>query len=235
MTGKKYWLFLGLILLQGIYSISYSQDGFFKETELEILEFPGETVYKLRSSGELLNGHFKIQRTLGGYYQSRFVNGKPDGKWEQFNSNNKLLKEVNRLNGVLHGKNITYHPGTDKISTEIHFSEGQMDGPYVKQTLDGVVLEQRTYKAGKLDGVEKEFYKDGTLQKMVTYRDGLKTGMYEEYNEKGRLKTKVNYLNDLKSGTEELYNRDGTLVARISYKEGKRTEHQNITAIRQVK
>ncbi|MCD8178249.1 MAG: hypothetical protein LUE98_12840 [Tannerellaceae bacterium] len=96
MTYRKYYLLVFVCILQSALFIMYAQDGFFKDSELEIIEFPGETIYKLRSNGEVLNGYYKIQRSAGGYYQSQFVNGKPDGKWERFSGNNKLLEEINR-------------------------------------------------------------------------------------------------------------------------------------------
>lgn len=173
-------------------------------------------------------------------------NGKRDGVWKKYYSNNRI-----RYSGQFeHGKEVgvfkyfsasnsdhpiivkKYHKNDDLADVQFFTpggvleSEGMMrgkkrEGKWVYYHTNGkTIMSEENYKNGKLDGSYKTFYATGEPTEITSYKNGLQHGNYKKYSIKGFLYQDFNYANGKLNGMATYYSRKtGDLIKKGPYKD----------------
>jgi antitoxin component YwqK of YwqJK toxin-antitoxin module len=155
----------------------------------------------------------------GEVWKGYFVNGKPMGKWNVFNSDNKLIKEVTYLKGnaavekgfnhlggiywvthcsvnnnapfnlIANGSNTNFYE-SGKIYGIGYFKGGKGDGKFIYFSEAGDTLAVNYYKNGKHEGESTEFFeKTKKIKEHGYYKDDYKTGLWVEYYPNGQIRS----------------------------------------------
>ena len=104
-----------------------------------------------------------------------------------------------KLNGIFN----TYY-SNNKLESEISYRDGKLDGVFKTFYRDGKLHNEKCYKEGKLDGVFKAYDEDGSIFFEITYKDNKQHGMdktyyrngvveYEDFYEKGKMVSRRTY------------------------------------------
>lgn len=109
--------------------------------------------------------------------QSRYT-----GLLRIFDIQGDIDREVNYVNGVLHGQ-FTYWSGRN----------GQINN-YIEYTCN--------YEHGLLEGEYKEFTDSGEVQSQVMYKKGLREGEWTTYYDSGEIESVSHYVNGNLEGVE---------------------------------
>jgi len=174
------------------------------------------------------------------------ANGKRDGIWKKYYSNNRV-RYVGAFN---HGKEIgvfKYYAASNSDfpitvrkynkngkMADVQFfttsgvleSEGKMivkkrEGKWLFYHPDGKsIMSEENYKSGKLDGVYKTFYPTGEPTEISAYENGLQDGNYKKYSIKGFLYQDFNYAHGKLNGMAIFYSRKtGDLIKKGPFKD----------------
>lgn len=180
------------------------------------------------------------------YYKGNVFEGKKIGTWQLFDSTNRLLNNIEILNGNLCKVIPIYADSTKSAYFNAIFRKDTLvlNGEWYYNDNNGATKGQ--YSMGKKNGVWK-YYNLGKLKYLIEYKtleekhvqfdnnenislifntnvDGLYTGQYFEFDISGRIKIIGNYENH-KKVNEWSYFKNGILESRGNYlsdlKEGK--------------
>jgi len=89
-------------------------------------------------------------------------------------------------------------------------------GPYVKKTLDGKLLEESTYENGMLEGKQK-LYNKNVLYSTSIYQKGKLDGLYQTFYEGGQINVEGEYVQDVMSGKWKRYYPSGDLMEVVNF------------------
>ena len=89
------------------------------------------------------------------------------------------------VNGKAEGK-FLYYGSNDKIEREVNYKDGQQDGADISYDRDGNIQSTTFYSAGKETGLKKQLYSDYELT--ANYIDGKYDGDYSEIYTNGNVK-----------------------------------------------
>jgi antitoxin component YwqK of YwqJK toxin-antitoxin module len=173
------------------------------------------------------------------------LNGKRQGVWKKYYSNNNIryegtFKAGNEI-GVFKYYDITdsTHPIIIKafkpnstIATVSFYtvkgvleSTGTMDGKnrigkWLYYYPDGKTLMiEENYVNGVLDGVFKSYYKTGKITEILNYKAGKLNGNTKRFADNGVLLDDLNYKNGKLEGAAKYYNINGKLIYAGHYKD----------------
>ena len=173
-------------------------------------------------------------------------NGKRDGVWKKYYSNDR----VRYVGQFEHGKEVgvfkyfsasnsdnpiiikKYHTNDDLADVQFFTPKGTIEskgmmrgkkreGKWLFYHGDGkTVMSEENYKNGKLDGPYRTFYSNGEPTEITAYKDGLQHGNYKKYSIKGFLYQDFNYANGKLNGMATYYSRKtGDLIKKGPYKD----------------
>lgn len=89
-------------------------------------------------------------------------------------------------------------------------------GPYVKKTLDGKLLEESNYQQGLLEGQQKLYDKD-VLYSISNYVEGKLEGLYQTFYKEGQINVEGEYVQDVMSGKWKRYYPSGDLMEVVHF------------------
>lgn len=135
--------------------------------------FTGATVYKLTDGKIFIYQNYKDGIKHGSYRQQ--LNGQDD------NGNPDNTFEVGeRLNGNLHGTQLTYYDGPGgSLKKASFYNNSLMNGQWSSYYRSGAQWTRRDFNNGQLNGKVLVWGEDGVLGKEYTYRNGA---MIEKLN-----------------------------------------------------
>lgn len=167
--------------------------------------------------------------------------GRKQGKWMWFFTNDKLRKEANYKNDVLHGYTKYYNENGQLDSAALYINGVRQTDTEELMVLDlkkeyyddGTVKSEGPYNLnGEKHGTFKIYNKQGELVSSKFYRrdimleegeideQGRRQGEWKAYYLDGALKSKGSYKNDLKTGEWQFYYQDSTLEQKGTYAKG---------------
>lgn len=119
-----------------------------------------------------------------------------------------------------------YYPNTDNtIQSEITYSRGRPNGPYVVYYANGEIEEKGVWARNKNTGTFERNYEDGKPQQRFEFtNDGKRDGIQEYYHPNGKLAVKVNIKEGKESGVMERYWPSGELKMRANFVNGELDE-----------
>ena len=173
-------------------------------------------------------------------------NGKRDGVWKKYYSNNR----VRYMGQFVHGKEVgvfkyfsasnsdnpiiikKYHKNDNLADVQFFTSNGvieskgmmkgkKREGKWLFYHADGkTVMSEEHYKNGKLEGSYKTFYSNGEATEITSYKNGLQHGNYKKYSIKGFLYQDFNYANGMLNGLATYFSRKtGDIIKKGPYKD----------------
>lgn len=151
-----------------------------------------------------------------------------------------LVKELNFINGVLHGKCEIWGWVENNAHVVCNYNNGKLDG-LLTEWWNGTKRKQAeyTYKNGVLHGLYREWYvlsveigdnpqideeKDFQLRQEVTFVDGKEEGVMRRWHKNGNLYIEAHYKNG-KRGEYWVYRANGKLK---EYNDGMPNENNNL-------
>jgi antitoxin component YwqK of YwqJK toxin-antitoxin module len=136
---------------------------------------------------DVKQGPWKKATPDGGRQVLTMLDGKPDGKLEQYAASGQLeLVEHYRL-GVLEGPMESFYPD-GKRRYQGSFADGKRDGAETLFYPDGEVPQfQRNWHKGVLHGVSIEHFQNGKPKQIGNYQMGKKTGRFQYFRDDGQL------------------------------------------------
>ena len=110
---------------------------------------------------------------------------------------------TNYLDGIVHGKNITYYKN-GRISSETMYKNGKIEGKWADYNNDGSVRDQGEIING--NGKFRTYFENGKLHSETFYKDGKKK-KYIEYYQNGKVKGSLIFHNngDIEGEGEDVY------------------------------
>ena len=133
----------------------------------------------------------------------RYVNGKKDGIWTNYNDKGMLRAITEYKNGEKNGLYVTFdHQGT--LEKEEYYVNGKLDGESKKYLHGNYVNVLAHYKNGELDGEYKQYYTDKPTQLMEEsfYVDGVKDGKSTYFGSNGNAVAEYTYTKGLFNGVK---------------------------------
>ena len=136
---------------------------------------------------DVKQGPWKKATPDGGRQVLTMLDGKPDGKLEQYAADGQLqLVEHYRL-GVLDGTMESFYPD-GKRRYQGSFADGKRDGAETLFYPDGEVPQfHRNWHKGVLHGVNIEHFQNGKPKQIGAYNMGNKTGRFQSFRDDGQL------------------------------------------------
>lgn len=136
---------------------------------------------------DVKQGPWKKATPDGGRQVLTMLDGKPDGKLEQYAADGQLqLVEHYRL-GVLEGPMESFYPD-GKRRYQGSFADGKRDGAETLFYPDGEVPQfHRNWHKGVLHGVNIEHFQNGKPKQIGAYNMGNKTGRFQSFRDDGQL------------------------------------------------
>ena len=136
---------------------------------------------------DVKQGPWKKATPDGGWQVLTMVDGKPDGRLEQYAGNGQLeLIEHYRL-GELDGPMESFYPD-GKRRYQGTFANGKRDGEEILFYPDGDVPQfHRNWHKGVPHGVNIEHFQNGMLKHISSYDMGKKTGRFQSFRDDGQL------------------------------------------------
>lgn len=134
--------------------------------------------------------------------EGKYVKGKKEGLWVEYDDKGKLQKETLYKAGKVHGVRNTYYyeSGLPEMKSTF-YEEIEVNGKLLKNVLDGTYerygsngrLQLREhYNMGKPAGKSVSYYEDGTVRQEKNFEDGLLLkDVY--YDTKGNHSLEINY------------------------------------------
>lgn len=113
------------------------------------------------------------------------------GAWVYFHKNGKtILQKEFYVNGKLNGKYVTYF-SNNKPTIETHYKNGKLNGTYKRYAIKGHIYQNFNYKNGLREG-NAIFYDrvSGNLIKKGQFSNDLKTGNWNYYKNNKLIETK---------------------------------------------
>lgn len=114
------------------------------------------------------------------------------GKWKYFHPNSEILmSEEHYSNGKLDGIIVTYYPNGKKTE-EIEYSSGVQNGIHNYFSEEGILIKKLIYENGKLHGPAFYYDAQGQLTIEGFYKNGKKDKIWKYY-ENGRVVLEEKY------------------------------------------
>ncbi|TFV93338.1 toxin-antitoxin system YwqK family antitoxin [Algoriphagus kandeliae] len=173
-------------------------------------------LFSAPDSTELSYLYFGNTNLLG---VGEIVNGKKEGLWKVYYSNNPLdnpQPNLLRANRKVFEEKFT----PERVVFQINFKADLPEGLYQENYPSGEIKSITFYVDGKQNGDFREFYKNGELKAQGAYLEGKREGTWEEFYENGVTKIEVNYKEGLMQGNALGYYPDGKARWEIPYQNG---------------
>ena len=117
----------------------------------------------------------------------KMVQGFPEGTWNMYNDNRKLLLTVDFASGVEHGVFRSYNDDGDLIEKG-HFAFGLREGEWITYHPNGQVNTRRNYFKGWMKGKQLAFFDNGKPRLEYYYENHIIHGPFREWYRDGLVK-----------------------------------------------
>jgi antitoxin component YwqK of YwqJK toxin-antitoxin module len=230
---KKAFILLFIIMTQ----IIQAQTKELKWEQIDIVKFGNEVTYKLKHNydannpdkpNQLLDGTYKIGDNYGSYAIINFKNGKAEGVWKNYNSNEKLESEGNYINSKPEGSFKEYY-GDGTLHRITNYKDGKEHGKTITYDREREVKAIQNYVAGKQEGRQEgsaHIYGFNKCRYVHHYKNGKPAGLWETKC-RGKVVSAKNYTSE-KSYIEKQYYKNGQLEYVKSQKDGKPDGEQKV-------
>lgn len=182
---------------------------------------PGKD-YNITDSKGLRQGlwvqQWKDSRKL--FYKGEYKNGVPQGEWQRYYSNGKLMAITNHIKDTVVVEVTFFHPdGYTKMSQGI-FDHRKKEGNWKLWNEKGVLLSDENYRDSLLNGNCKYYSPEGILLKDETYLKGVKNGVFTEYFENGKIMKQGTYSSGKVHGDYKSWYSSGAVECTGKYSNG---------------
>ena len=139
------------------------------------------------------------------------------------NSQDELYSSLNRydLNGRKTGKWIEYWPGTTRLKSVEHFSEGKRNGVCIYLNEYGYLMEESDYSNDSLHGISKKYTSVGTLKETAEFKNGRKEGFTRYYDYKRQVIEETEFHDNIRDGVHRIYYASGRVQQEGTFVNGK--------------
>lgn len=144
-----------------------------------------------------------------------YRDNKPDGKYERFSVEGKLLESIMYAEGKKQGPSTTYYSDGRKAMTA-NFVNDTIDGAYAEFHPNGQIKVRGQYLKGFYHGNWEYFEADGVKVGYGHFNKGSGEQVALFYGSQKK-RTVVPFKNNQRHGTEITYRRDGTIESKIEY------------------
>lgn len=142
---------------------------------------------------------------------------------KKMDSAGNVLEEGYLLNGKRNGAWIKYHDENHRIKSITHYSNNELNGPYIELNNRGQIESRAGYVNGQLDGL-KAVYKFGRATTETEYKNGVINGKHKEYNNSGKIQKEVDFKNGVQDGQLKYYDEEGNVTLEYTYKNGEKID-----------
>lgn len=142
---------------------------------------------------------------------------------QKLDSAGNILEEGYLLGGKRNGAWFTYHDENHRIKTITHYSNNELNGPFIEFNNRGQIEAKTGYKNGQLDGL-KAIYKFGRATVETTYKNGVIDGKHIEYNNAGKIQKEVDFKNGKQDGKLKYFDEEGNITLEYTYKNGEKVD-----------
>lgn len=153
----------------------------------------GKEIVYYGQDDKVLNGTFKISESSGAYSEATFIDGKPDGKWEGYDSSGRLEYYSTFAKGIGNGKGETYSQDGSVLNTYA-YKNGEPDGEWLYRNEHGV-YQMENYNEGLKEGkwVQTSRNSNGAVTSITTenYKNNEPTGTWEKTKGDQKISVKV--------------------------------------------
>lgn len=125
-------------------------------------------------------------------------------------NNGKTDVEIDYVNGVKHGKYISYNYYGD-VTLEGGYNNGEMNGKWTWYHPNGKVSYVKNYRDGNLHGEVLDYYENGNLNEKEVYEFGKIVGTSTEYHDNGKISQTTEHENNNVHGRKVFYDNSGKL------------------------
>jgi antitoxin component YwqK of YwqJK toxin-antitoxin module len=163
-------------------------------------------------------------------------NGLPDGKYQRFDFDGKLVENgnfeagsrigewhINDRDEDISGNYIKIDSAYYKSAWEPYYynlHKGK-DGLWIYQNKQGTILKKEFYKNKKRDSTWVIYYPNGQKKVEKNYHNDYLNGIYKAWGEDGKLLIEQNFKDGKKSGQSTEWHPDGKLKCELVYQQDK--------------
>jgi len=149
-----------------------------------------------------------------------FIDGVPNGICKEYYESGELEYETPYVNGVIHGKQVTYEPfevyhKPPKRDKDDPFEEVE-EATKVVPDADWVYKFETPYENGIKQGLGFGYY----YTEIVAFENQFENDAWvyqKEFYTSGKIQSEVAYLNEQKNGIERIYHESGELADEVPY------------------
>jgi len=150
-------------------------------------------------------------------FAGSYVNGKRNGRWDEFSENGKLLARADYRNGVLHGEFTIFHEGGKIPHSVQNFRDGIKESRYFEYYPNGNTKEASMYSNGIKTGPITIWYPSGRIQARGTLNNGVKEGRWRYNDETGTAIEQGLYSNGTRVGAWTYFDRSSNSQKTVNY------------------
>jgi antitoxin component YwqK of YwqJK toxin-antitoxin module len=151
--------------------------------------------------------------------QVQYFKGALHGTHYYYNDEGALLRIDNYKKGLLHGRQLTFSKGY--LLTDVDFVNGVYWGEnltnYEQSSFPKQVI---NYTNGLKNGEAKYYYKGNIIMIEQTYVNGKLEGISRSFYENGRVESVGNYNNNTENGAWNYFKEDGSFIKTVQFKNG---------------
>ncbi len=120
--------------------------------------------------------------------KGKFVEQQKDSIWLYYaEADSLLIASETYKKGLLHGESVTYFSGSEQPAEVLNYSNGRLDGLWIKYFEDGTIQTRATYVDDQLEGEFVTYHPNGEIMLIGQYHQGEKLGTWKTYDEEGNL------------------------------------------------
>jgi antitoxin component YwqK of YwqJK toxin-antitoxin module len=179
----------------------------------EVISTYGNTSYTLKISTEKRKDNDYSSRSLTAYsitlIKKAGIYDEDNGKKTDYYFGGNVKAKYTLLNGKINGEFIAYHTN-EKIKRVGNYDNGVESGLFKEYDESGNIEAEYSMSKGELNGSLKTYYPNGKLKKSGSYLNGKEQGNFAEYDENGVKQAEYVMANDMKNGVLKIY-KDGKI------------------------
>lgn len=103
---------------------------------------------------------------------------------------------------------------------EQDITNDKINGQWKTFTLDGNLVNYRTYKDGILNGIAKNFWITGAVTEEREYFNGPKRYILRKYSTSGKIESETSFINEIPNGGAKKFYETGVLMDEVNLKNG---------------
>lgn len=155
-----------------------------------------------------------------------YTDGKGNESYYFYADQKQLMGSISIDGGLRDGENIRYH-NNGKTRSELHYINGQVDGPIKDYYFNGNVKREGAYSYGDPVGHWQKYDVYGNKIAEYDYFHGRLNGSSLSYHSNGQISQEEHYNQGYLQGPVKLYNYSGELQIQLNYENGVFVSYQS--------